>query len=130
MRFSLILLLTLAACQPAEIPEATAQSDGQIDCRIGADDQFVRSCTIERTQTDRGRVLTVLKPDGGFRRLLVATDGRGVIAADGAERAEVTIIGPDRIQVGIGGDSFRLPARIAPVADGQAASGNVATNSQ
>ena len=54
----------------------------------------------------------VRKPDGGFRRLRVTRDGRGVVAADGAERAQVTIIADDRIEVSIGGDTFRLPATV------------------
>ncbi|HEY0116883.1 MAG TPA: hypothetical protein VGB54_14305, partial [Allosphingosinicella sp.] len=48
-------------------------------------------------------------------------DGRGVVAADGAERAEVTIIADDMIEVAIAGDSFRLPARVGPVAPAQPA---------
>jgi hypothetical protein len=54
----------------------------------------------------------VRKPDGGFRRLRVTDDGRGVAAADGAEAAQVTIIADDRIEVAIGGDVFRLPASV------------------
>jgi len=52
----------------------------------------------------------VHKPDGGFRRLLVVKGGRGVVAADGAEPAKVTIVADHQIEVAIGGDRFRLPA--------------------
>jgi hypothetical protein len=54
----------------------------------------------------------VRKPDGGLRRFLVAQDGSGVAAADGAEQAVVTIIADNRIEVSIGGDTFRLPATV------------------
>ena len=103
----------LAACGSAEAPGGVGEED-RIECRIGNSAQFERFCTVEVGASERGTTLTVRKPDGGFRRLLVTGDGRGVVAADGAEEAEVSIIGDDRIEVAIGGDSFRLPARVAP----------------
>ena len=123
-----ILLLTLAACSsgsqaPAgsgnsEFDNALAQAssdaddDGRIVCAPAGNAALSRQCTLDRTQTAEGLVLTVHKPDGGFRRLLVVKDGRGVIAADGAEAAKVTIVENNQIEVAIGGDRFRLPATI------------------
>jgi hypothetical protein len=110
------LILLLSACGgAAEEKSATLDTDGKIDCRVGADTQFTRFCSLERSKSDQGTLLTVRKPDGGFRRLLTTRDGRGVVAADGAEQAEVTIVGDNLIEVAIAGDSFRLPARIGPV---------------
>lgn len=128
MRATLLLPLVLAACQAAEPPVATTDSDGRIDCRLAADEQFQRYCSVERTRTEQGLMLTVRKPDGGFRRLAVTRDGRGVAAADGAETAEVTIAGDNLIEVAIGGDRFRLPARVgaAPASSNAA----VTTNGQ
>ena len=96
---------------PAEIlpPEA----DARIECRIGNARQFERFCLVSFGESEAGRTITLRKPDGGFRRLLVTRDGRGVVAADGAEPASVSIIGDQRIEVTIGVDSFRLPATIA-----------------
>lgn len=117
----LTLVLLLAACsrgpagQAATVDNATVEDDGRIDCRIGADTQFLRACRIERSPGADGTLLTVHKPDGGFRRLTATRDGRGVVAADGAEPAEVRIVGDDLIEVAIAGDAFRLPARIGPV---------------
>ncbi len=111
----LTLLLPLAACQPADQQNATLEADGRIDCRIANDDQFQRFCSVERERTEQGVLLTVRKPDGGFRRLLATRDGRGVVAADGAEATEVTIVGDDLIEVAVAGDRFRLPARVGPV---------------
>ncbi|WP_166036623.1 hypothetical protein [Sphingosinicella sp. YJ22] len=111
----LTLLVPLAACQPADPQNATLEADGRIDCRIGNDDQYQRFCSVERERTDQGLLLTVRKPDGGFRRLIATRDGRGVVAADGAEPAEVTIIGENLIEVAIAGDHFRLPAQVGPV---------------
>lgn len=118
MRFlSLLPLLLIAACsapnsEASETVAAAAEDDGRIDCRIGNAEQFQRFCTIERSEDEAGPLLTVRRPDGGFRRLRITDDGRGVVAADGAEEARVTIIGDRRIQVSIGGDDFRLPATI------------------
>jgi len=123
-----LLLLTLAACSaspqaPAgsgnsEFDNALAQAssdaedDGRIVCAPAGNAAFSRQCTLDRAQTAEGLVLTVHKPDGGFRRLQVVKDGRGVIAADGAEPAKVTIVENNQIEVAIGGDRFRLPATI------------------
>ena len=73
---------------------------------------FERVCEVERTSGPAGLVLTVRAPSGAFRRLLVTRDGRGVVAADGAEPAVVTVIDKSRIEVAIEGDRYRLPATI------------------
>ena len=116
---NLALLPLLPACGGAATESgnsapstARVEDDGRIECRVGGSAQFQSFCTIERSDTAEGTLLTLRKPDGGFRRLLVATDGRGVVAADGAEQAIVTILGDRRIEVAIGGDSFRLPATV------------------
>lgn len=90
-----------------------AEDDGLILCARGQG-ALRRTCTVERAQEDRGLILTVRHDDGGFHRLLVTRDGRGVVAADGAEQAHVTIPDPQSIEVTIGGDRYRLPATIKP----------------
>jgi hypothetical protein len=119
-RLALGALAALGACGgagPAAHKDAgtaagVAADDGMIECRDGGA-AFARACMVERSDSPRGGVLTLRKPDGGFRRLLVTRDGRGVVAADGAEPARVTVLAPDRIEIAIGGDAFRLPARVA-----------------
>ena len=109
-----VLPLLLSGCGQADSARQAAADpeDNRIECRLANSAQFDRFCTIEYRDGDSGRMLVVRKPDGGFRRLRVARDGRGVVAADGAERAQVTIIADDRIEVAIGGDVFRLPATV------------------
>ena len=89
-----------------------AEDSGRIVCAQHGSRDFARVCTIERTAAADGLVLTVSHPDGSFHRLLVTKDGRGVVAADGAEKAVVTVIGQDSIEVALGGDRYRLPATV------------------
>jgi hypothetical protein len=111
-----LALLLLAACgapdeQAAESATASAPADDRIECAVGGSDRFVAECAIERNPGD-ANILTVRHPDGGFRRLLVTTDGRGVVAADGAASATVTVITDQRIEVALEGDRYRLPAAV------------------
>jgi hypothetical protein len=117
------LLLLLTACD-AKLPDkagaakaaqsqrAIAEAEGKIECAAPGATTFAYACAIDRTQTQDGLYLTLRHPDGGFRRLLVTSDGRGVIAADGAEKAAVTPLAPDLIEVELGGARYRLPATV------------------
>ncbi|WP_242095636.1 MULTISPECIES: hypothetical protein [unclassified Sphingomonas] len=125
MRISsaLALALSLAACGTATRPDnralaaaeanqqTEAADDGRIACAHG-DAAMAHTCTVDQLQGDHGLELTVRNADGGFHRLLVTRDGRGVIAADGAEPAKVTVRGPAEIEVAIGADRYRLPATV------------------
>jgi len=84
----------------------------KVDCAAPGSSEFTPVCTIDRTETPAGVILTLRHPDGAFHRLQITRDGRGVIAADGAEPAKVTPIAADRIEVELGGARYRLPATI------------------
>lgn len=99
--------LLLAACGG---PPA-AKAGERIECAVDGAAAFERVCTIERT-VGRETLFTIRSPSGSFRRLVVTQDGRGVMAADGAEAADVRVIGKDLVEVSIGADRYRLPARI------------------
>jgi len=101
------VLLILPACGGP--PTATAGE--RVECAIDGAAAFERVCTIERN-AGRDVVFTIRSPSGSFRRLAATRDGRGVMAADGAESADVRIVGKDLIEVSIGADRYRLPARI------------------
>jgi len=120
---ALLLALGIAGCGESKTDHATlanveaaqvaqAEDSGKIVCARAGSDDFARVCTIDREQQDAGLVLTVRHPDGAFHRLLVTKDGRGVIAADGAEQAVVTVLDKESIEVALGGDRYRLPATI------------------
>jgi hypothetical protein len=124
MKYGLACLLLLAGCGDRAAPPAAAErneqaqaaanapDDGRVECAAAGAATFSRVCTIERGDSPSGRVITLRAPDGGFRRLLVTRDGRGVVAADGAVPARVTILAPGLIEVAVGPDRYRLPAAI------------------
>ena len=120
--FSASILLGLAACGGPggadSLEEAEAQAaasgaeDGRIACALAGGDNFSETCSIEQSQGSDGTILTIRHPDGGFRRLEIATDGRGVIAADGAETAVVSTLAEGLIEVRLGDARYRLPATV------------------
>lgn len=120
---ALILLLPLGACSPqkpdhAALNQIEAQQrrdsadDGRIECAKPGTTDLSRDCMVERADSPGGLVLTIRHPDGAFRRLLVTRDGRGVVAADGAEPAVVRIVGVDQIEVAVAGERYLLPATV------------------
>ncbi len=114
MRRIFPVFLLLSACgesAPDDIAASAPEGAERIECAVGGE-AFAPVCLVDRAQSPDGLTLTLRGPSGSFRRLLVTTDGRGVIAADGAEAAAVTPLGPDRIEVAIGGDRYRLPATV------------------
>jgi hypothetical protein len=127
---ALLIGLTLTACggaspkDEAKLPAATslaeaeagvakaAADNGLISCAVSGASVFAARCQVETAQTKEGLILTLRHPDGGFRRLLVVKDGRGVVAADGADAALVKPIANNLIEVALAGDTYRLPATV------------------
>jgi hypothetical protein len=110
-------LLLAAACGDRQTAEqqalaAAADESDKVECAVDGGAEFERVCRLERMTGPEGLVLTLRAPSGTFRRLLVTGDGRGVVAADGAEAAAVTPVDDDRIEVAIAGDRYRLPATV------------------
>lgn len=120
-RAVIALLAALVGCSEERAAErqaealverpATAAPAERVAC-AHAGEVLAADCTIDREKREGGLMLTIRHPDGAFRRLAVATDGRGVVAADGAEPAQVTILDAGTIEVAIGGDRYRLPATV------------------
>lgn len=107
----LISTLLVAGCgeQSGELPvEADA-----IACAIGEGDAMGDGCTVERTTSTDGTLLTIRQPDGGFHRLRVASDGT-ISSADGAEPAQAAPVGDGQIDVTVGNARYRLPAMTPP----------------
>ena len=110
----LIAALPVAACDRAVDPRVAAgaltEADdvkGRIPCRLGEARAFTPVCTAERAD----RVLTLRGPDGGFRRIRLSADGRGITTADGAEPARVRRTADGALEVAVADDRYRLLAR-------------------
>ncbi len=113
--FSLLLVLVLASCGgPAVDPKETGAKPEAttIACAIAGAKDFSQDCAIDQGAGKDGAILTLHHPGGGFRRLMITSDGRGVVAADGAETAVVTLISGGLIEVNLAGDRYRLPATV------------------
>ena len=120
--FSLSPLLLIAACgsdgganslaEAEQQAAASSAEDGRISCAVSGASALSPVCSVEREAGEAGLILTLRHPDGGFRRLLVTKDGRGVVPADGAELASVTPISDGLIEVSLGGDKYHLPATV------------------
>ena len=109
-----LILLALGGCHRGG--GIAAQHDGVIDCAIGASGKLEKVCEIDRAVTADGLTITIHHPDGGFRRLLITKDGRGVIAADGASAVTILPLGEHEIEVAIDDDRYHLPATVKPPA--------------
>lgn len=118
--FIVILSFALVGCGVGEDSgsggsggSSAAVDDGTLECALAGAAEFTKSCDVERLSNNDGQQMIFRHPDGGFRRFLVVTDGRALIAADGADDAKVTIIGENRIEVQVDDDRYQLPARVA-----------------
>lgn len=105
------LALLLAACS-GEAADQAVDENSLIACAIGGASELTRNCSVERSVADGVLTLVIHHDDGGFRRLTVTTDGTGVITADGADAARITVFDGE-IEVVVGQDRYILPATIA-----------------
>lgn len=107
--------LVLAGCSGSDdtpaFDEPTAEPENMISCAIGTASEFTTNCSVERQVEDGVLFLTLNHEDGSFRRLRVMDDGSGVVAADGADEALITVFDGE-IEVSLGGDRYLLPATI------------------
>jgi hypothetical protein len=110
--FSLALALSLAGCGGSNAVPEKAEGDEMIACAVDGGGDPKPVCAVERAAGPDGLILTIHHPGGGFRRLEITGDGRGVLVADGAEAAVVTPLGADLIEVAIGADRYHLPATV------------------
>jgi hypothetical protein len=117
---ALALLALAAGCNRAppapdkdgnrvEQPIAAKEDDSKIACATDGGEMVDQGCTVD---TEADGTLVVRNPDGGFHRLRPTNDGSAIVAADGAERAQVGIVDGNTLEVAIGGDRYRLPATV------------------
>ena len=106
---SLGAVLVLAACSGAVQPQA-AEGAQRIECAIGEGAEFARDCLVERQGREGETLLIVRHPDGGYRRFVQLSDGRGLAAADGADEASATL-GDGILEVTVAEEKYRFPAQ-------------------
>jgi len=107
--------LALGACgaDGGNQPTRSGEAD-RIECALAGSEKFERVCITETMPGEKGRMLVVRHPDGGFRRFNILTDGRGLAPADGFDETTIKILGGGMIEVSSADDSYRLPASIKP----------------
>lgn len=101
-----------AATAPEAKPEQVFDNDGKLSCALAGADKFTRTCALQKLSDDNGNQMIFRHPDGGFRRFLIVTDGRGLVSADGADEAAINIVNDKIIEVSINDDRYQLPATI------------------
>src|SRR3546814_19922762 len=106
------LTLVLSACGSPGEQEEMADIDGKLYCAVDGANELTQSCTLERIDGPEGHVLALHHPGGGFRRFRIVSDGRGVIPADGAEQAQLTLAGDHIVDVPCGHDPLHPPANL------------------
>src|SRR3546814_15282529 len=101
-----VAALLVAGCNGSGDKSESAGADSErIDCALEGAKAFDRDCTVSEMRGADGTTLVVGRPDVGYRRLQITTDGRGVVSADGAEPANVTLVGAGMIEVALGARS-------------------------
>ncbi|WP_240950293.1 hypothetical protein [Novosphingobium sp. ERN07] len=109
-RFFLMLgaCAVLSACSQAE-----EKPQGRvIDCALAGAAKFTPDCFVQDSRSGDQHLLTVRHKDGAFRRFQMVDDGRGVIAADGADEASAKWTAEGVLEVTVAGDRYRFPARM------------------
>ena len=112
--FASFVMLGAVACAAESAPTP----GDAIECALGQGAEFEAVCTMERASEDGAQQIILHHPDGGFRRLIVLPDGKGVAPADGAGALAQNLAG-NRLEVSIDGDRYRLPARPMETATGE-----------
>lgn len=98
----------IAAVEAKQLTDAAEA--GRVPCALAGEAEFRLNCTMERIAGGEGETLVLGRADAGYRRFRIVSDGRGVVAADGAEPARVSIVAEGVIEVAVGNDRYRLPA--------------------
>lgn len=107
-----------------------AGDDGKIECAIDGASDYTRDCFTERLSGEGGVTMIIRHPDGGFRRFNVLTDGHGLEAADGFDKAQISIVEDGKILVSVGPDKYLLPAQIKSTAKSEALPANAPETSK
>jgi hypothetical protein len=104
---SLSLLVAVAACSPGQEADMSAIKES-VPCAFGEAKIANINCPVERSTVDGKTILTIIHPDGGFRRLEMIDGGKSYVAADGFEEIQGGPNGKD-IEIILGDAHYVLP---------------------
>lgn len=103
------LAALLAACSGTD---AAPQPAGDtVACAVGGAADLAEDCTLERVRAQGATNLIIHHPDGAFRRFIVLPGENGLIAADGADTAQV-VAQDATFAVTVGQDRYVVPAAL------------------
>lgn len=108
---AVLLALVAGGCGQGE---STAEAGRALDCALAGKADFAADCRVENASADGRRLFVARHPDGGFRRFEAVDDGRGVVPADGVETARARWAADGLLEVAVGADRYRFPARMRP----------------
>lgn len=103
------LLVGLAACGRDAAPQVDAPKGAPMACSLAGAAEFRDECTVSRSMRGTEVILTIVAPNGSFRRVAVA-DGAAVASADGAEPAVIGNTPEGATEFSIASDRYRLPS--------------------
>lgn len=109
--FLFAALVALTACSRTD----DAIRGDSIACGIGGA-SFAQGCRLERIGVGKSALFVAHHPDGGFRRLLLSADGKGLAPADGADEAS-SVVHKDAIELRVGQDRYLIPLSLLESAD-------------
>ena len=102
----------VAASTGADSAARSALSGGAafaLPCALAGASAFESTCNVERHKVDDAMLLTVIHPDGGFRRFEQLPDGAGLAAVAGADEVTQSLSG-DTLEIALVGNRYRFPA--------------------
>ncbi len=118
---ALLVFLALAACSSKEDAGGSSEGTGaaaggavgsgaaqSVACALAGGRSFTARCAVESSTLDGKTVITLLHPDGGFRRLIVLEGGKRYAAADGSDEVVIEANGAET-EVTLGDDHYLMP---------------------
>lgn len=110
MRAALAFLILAACSDGPRSDRGEPPAAARIECARAGSATLDRSCSVTKSRRGDAVLLTLTRPDGGFRRLLVDGEGGLIGAADGAEPVTVRNAAGGGTMIEVAGDRFLIPA--------------------
>lgn len=106
-----VLVLAAFAMVAACSPRGDDMRGEPIPCALGLAGKLEQACRLEVIGGEPASRFAIHHPDGAFRRFSVASEGRGLVLADGAEQARFSQTG-ETMEIVVGEDRYSFPASL------------------